>query len=274
VILATGLGREKCDQNHHHGYGFWDEDPYLEPNLGCAQPPDVVISGSGDGALQDFIRIATGCKVALDLYERLPWPNYAVRWNLEAVIATAQAQYDRAMIWSTKGRLDCEILEQLHRTFQEQIRSLPVAFWSDLRAALGSSIRVGGDVASLRLIQSCTHFASCYALNRFLVLLLAEYLRRFHRAETILERGRLKSVSSDTCPGGSATACRGERHRVKVQHDHKCDIPGSPAERFEEIGADVLVIRHGIDPPIETSAQGSIRQTVPMYMPWKKPPRS
>jgi hypothetical protein len=221
--------------------------------------------------LQDFIRIATGFNVALDLYEKLPWHDSAVRLNLEAVIATAQAQYDRAMIWSTKGRLDCEILEQLHRTFQEQIGSLPVRFWSDLQAAIDGSIRVGRDVASLRLIQSCTHFASCYALNRFLVLLLAEYLRRFHRAETILERGRLNSVSSDTCPGGSATACRGKRHRVKVQHDHKCDIPGSPAERFEEIGADVLVVRHGIESPAATSAQGSIRQTVPMYMPWQMP---
>lgn len=70
VLFATGMGEEKTwvpqpgKPEYTGGYWgprFWENDQANEKNLGLdGTQPKVLISGAGDGALQDFIRILTG----------------------------------------------------------------------------------------------------------------------------------------------------------------------------------------------------------------------
>lgn len=48
--------------NNHVSYPFWRNDTLAQEDLGLkGDPPQVFIAGSGDGALQDLCRVATGC---------------------------------------------------------------------------------------------------------------------------------------------------------------------------------------------------------------------
>ena len=81
VISARGFGDERCflewpnpplTRNGHpfRGFEFWASDPFERPNLGVPNRagddprPRVLISGGGDGAMQDFLRIMTRHKSA------------------------------------------------------------------------------------------------------------------------------------------------------------------------------------------------------------------
>lgn len=52
---------------------FWEADQFQTTGLGISRVeiPRVLVSGSGDGALQDFVRLATGHRSALEVYELL-----------------------------------------------------------------------------------------------------------------------------------------------------------------------------------------------------------
>ena len=74
VVRAVGFGEEKCYVSPAHayrGFEFWANDPFALSNLGCPAPPNVLISGSGDGGLQDFLRIVTRCNSALEIWNHL-----------------------------------------------------------------------------------------------------------------------------------------------------------------------------------------------------------
>lgn len=254
LILATGLGKERCSVDGHSGFEFWDNDPFLEPNLGCVKPPRVVISGAGDGALQDFIRIVTGSRCAMDFYEWLPWESTEQRLNLERAVWAAEDQFDRAMVWSTR-EWDCQLLTRLHEEIVAQVEDLGDGFWRRLREGFKREperMRVGRDVRSLRFVHPCQHFAKCYALNHFLVALLCRYLG----AEE--SESRVVGVSSTVC-GGSG--CHGLPHRLKVRRGVTC--ANKEGGGFGMRTADVMVLRHGLEGP-----GAEIRQTVPSYMPW------
>ncbi len=49
VTLAGG-GSENCQLGKFSGFKFWENDPYSIPDLNLTEPPNIYISGSGDGA--------------------------------------------------------------------------------------------------------------------------------------------------------------------------------------------------------------------------------
>ena len=62
LLWAVGYGTERCNVDQdYQGFGFWQSDPFQHPIPGLSPPhqPQILISGSGDGALQDFLRLTT-----------------------------------------------------------------------------------------------------------------------------------------------------------------------------------------------------------------------
>ena len=64
VIFAWGFGTEisQVENSPFVGYGFWQSDPFEDPTYdGRITRGDniVLISGTGDGAVQDFLRVIT-----------------------------------------------------------------------------------------------------------------------------------------------------------------------------------------------------------------------
>lgn len=264
LIKATGLGEEKCSFDGHHGYEFWGRDPYLAPRLGCIDPPRVLISGAGDGSLQDVVRIVTGMNSAMELYQFLPLDDIQRR-GVEAAVSAAEDHYQRSVVWSTK-RWDCELLRRLHLTYGEVVGHLAHSFWDRLAKKFHErpgSMRYGVDFRELTFHHSCDHFGRCYALNHFVVLVLCEFLRRAWGANVLVPGTRLCSISSSlSCAGLGAGHCHGRTHEIVLSGDLQCN--GNAAVGVEHrLGAEVLVIRHGIK-----GIGREMRQTVPMFMPW------
>jgi FAD binding domain len=250
VLLAVGFGDEKrylrppnSPKHPTWGYHFWEKDPYTKPNLkvGQGQDPLVVISGSGDGALQDFLRIVIGDIPARDIYDAVPLPP-----DLLLVLQSAQERGVRLFNWGCSAKHDHVGLDRLHQEVERVVADALRRGGSGLRQQLDRLLRK--PVPSVRLLYECSHFSACYPINRFLALLFARYLEEDLARGPVLLGGRrvldITSADSHRCQF-DPVGCHGKAHDVAWVGLPDCrqgqtNIQGS-------LAANVLVIRHGID---------------------------
>jgi hypothetical protein len=77
ILSCEGAGSEQTKIGNYKGLRFWDKDKFEQEYLGIKPPrtPQILISGGGDGALQDFLRIITKVKSVADIYKNR---SYAV----------------------------------------------------------------------------------------------------------------------------------------------------------------------------------------------------
>jgi hypothetical protein len=182
VIACGGAGIERTRVPDEHptytGYQFWKVDPYDKSNLGLPADvkPTVLISGGGDGSLQDYLRVVCR-KTAGDIYSELP---DVLKPYMEQQIAKIEDIAMRSYLWGDAGELD----HPIHQEVQERYHGLIVYLLTKdpaagaLERSLKRLVDHSMDRLSLKFIYPCEHFWSCYPLNRFLVLLLSEYLQR------------------------------------------------------------------------------------------------
>jgi hypothetical protein len=141
VIWATGAGSEDCQLTSktrktrktrkpipvYQGIKFWDNDQFVSERCGLTieDTPQIVISGSGDGALQDFLRCVTRTSSAIDIYKQLFDSILETRLtNIEAVVHSAEDRASRCLIWeSTREQEDC-IYQELEDTHKALISHL------------------------------------------------------------------------------------------------------------------------------------------------------
>ena len=121
ILNCTGFGEEQVSLpgNQHASYQFWADDLLEAPDFGFSHPtrtPRVLISGGGDDALQDFLRIAFPNLSAGEIYDRLlPESTMRdVRTEIERRVFATEDAFRRAWAWSEDACLDCEVLQQLH----------------------------------------------------------------------------------------------------------------------------------------------------------------
>ena len=261
VLFAMGLGEEKCTIDGHSGPRFWDEDSFDQERLGLPAKPRVLISGGGDGALQDFIRLLTGKRSALEVYESLEIPE-PQRLKLEKSITWAEDHWQRSAVWSTK-QWDCVLLRDLHRAYEAQVEELSEAFWTGLAGRI--KLRVP-DEFELRLIHSCDHFGRCYALNHFVALVLGKLLK-LRGMDSILSGRRVTRIGSLGCDG---KACQGRDHEVRSAASACDSRGGTETQHLDEGTFQVLVLRNWIEPPspLGNAPSGQIRQMLPTHTPW------
>jgi hypothetical protein len=261
IILAVGFGAERCEVPPNRPGGppptfrslaFWETDRLRHPNCGLrpAKLAQVVISGGGDGALQDFLRVVTRSSSVRDIYRRSKIPA-----DIERPVLSAELRAQRSFLWDATGDHDHDAHRTLHEAHRHAVQRA-LSPGSPVSAALQSLLpRLPPDVT---LVHPCTHFAQVYALNRFLVLLITEfYARAFPE---VLTRPRLipnASVSNvaglgtHVCNVTAPRRCHGRRHEVTlVSYGHvNClalaPIPGPPPT----LRANLAVIRHGLVGP-------------------------
>lgn len=232
LVSAIGFGTERCHVGPaYRGWGFWETD-----KLGAIAATDqVLISGAGDGALQDFIRVVTGFRGARDVY-RILRPHLPA--TVEEEITHLETEADRNFLWGRdSGYDDHQLLQKLHdayvRLTQRVLRS------AQLSTKLRSIIRHG----AARLAFGCSHFGRSYPLNRFIVLLLSHHLDA-----PFLSRWRVVEItgSGHTC-ANDPNVCSGQQHALVLQqHD---DCRAEPTAVTLPATADTVVVRHGINPP-------------------------
>lgn len=272
VVSCVGFGTEKStvpDDVHgmkhfYRGFSFWETDRFEETDLGTGDPsPNVLISGGGDGGLQDFIRTVTTKKAAEEVYASLP-PH--ARRLLEAALYSAEDQAQRAYPWGHADSQDHHVVGGLHASHEKALdelwnsTSLMPALAQLLDGLIRDEVKTGD--LSVTLAHRCSHFGNCYGMNRLLVLMLNRHLKEQYGVSALRPNTVVLKVRGAThhCAGVPAT-CHGKWHEVTFgQSDcgtrRGAEKPVGPPEDFN-----VVVIRHGIEPPAFYFAFGTRKFT-------------
>lgn len=281
VVWATGFGAERCDIGAYSGFPFWATDPFSHPNLGLPGKPRVLLSGSGDGALQDFLRIVTKHHSARDAFDNCGLSadqRRLVERELQSAEDSAQRGYHWGPYPAVGGPHDHAVVNRIHEAHRVQAEGLlgpPGSTNADhVRVRTHVEAMLRDPLPDVTLVHSCTHFSNCYALNRFLVLLIGHYLRREKgRKDLFQPRRRVQKVTgvSHTCHN-NWILCHGQEHEIEIIDAPDCDTP--PGGGSVTRNAEVVVIRHGIDfatgGPTRSTPVPEIqlpRQMVPYYPP-------
>lgn len=260
AVLAVGMASERTDAPFHAmapkgsprfvGVPFWLRDDFETANFGLTTPLShpVLISGGGDGALQDYIRLMTGNRSALELLDKVfvgtAWS--LVRQRLEFLqLLEAEHEVERASQWNDSAAQDHDRLSALHKHHKSIIqRWRTSSFWSAIEGVLLGEMS-GRPIDMVMLVHSCDHFSGCYPLNRFMALLVDEVVTAKLGRNSIGAGHRLRAarpVASQ--PHACAFCCWGPDHEVEIEVASTCFGKPGPATRMRVSG---LVIRHGIN---------------------------
>ena len=270
LFSAVGFGTERCDVGAYHGFNFWDNDPLEQPNAGIALPTQaaILISGGGDGGLQDTLRmIIDPVPLGAPVSARGVIQHLGISGMLDAIYE-AEDQAQRTYIWGAGDQHDHGVFVDLEQVHQQ----VAIAALADPTTVAKLQTILRTPRPDLTLVFSCTHFSRAYALNRFLVLLVEEYLKSHESRSLLLPGHRVDAVQpsvsgSHTC--GNAQVCHGIDHLVAF----------SPRVCFAGVGTplapgkssyNVVVIRHGAAPPTFVTAGGlpvaQPRQMLPYHL--------
>ena len=159
VLSSIGFGTEitsipAARRSTYHGWRFWENDTMASANLGATRPPEVLIAGGGDGALQDTLRalLVPSVHDIRDLLAALP----AIPDDIRAAVGDAEDSATRAWLWAAGGPDDCPILNELER----RVRAAAYRWWLTDRPAINQSLTPlwRTDISKVHLVHSCTHF--------------------------------------------------------------------------------------------------------------------
>lgn len=259
VLLATGAGREKTylrpqGQPPHQtwGLGFWERDDYQATGMGIVSgdAPRVLISGSGDGALQDLQRITTNCRAA-ELYDAAKLtPEQLCSLHSEQALAL------RSWQWGNHARHDHAVLKKVHDSYEKMVDHVLDVGGPAKLAELRKLLRT--PFPTVRFVHDCTHFSHCYCINRYLALLILKLIQRLNpvlKTEGLPELdfqylpqtrlADLQSLSTAHVCNRKARDCHGILHRVSLVKAPDCRQQSLAA--IDGFDANVLILRHGVD---------------------------
>jgi hypothetical protein len=270
MIKSQSYSEENTHVDAYAGFDFWDSDTLTEPNVGMRPevPPRVLISGAGDGALQDFLRIISSGLSARDIFLRVVEENSQQWRQVITILRDAEDQAVRSYSWAGTKLHDHKIFLELERAHNEAISILESSprQWNRTQLSLNELVVSHPDIT---LLHQCGHFSSCYPLNRFLVLLIRRHLaNRPDLSVRFLTDSRIADVHGvygHRC-NGKVEHCHGQPHQVLVKSANCVTEWGAPQPLEGDFN--VLVIRHGIKPgvrPIGISERS--RQILPYHAP-------
>jgi hypothetical protein len=241
VLICVGFGMEKASLGTYSSYQFWDSD-LLGSITGGSR---VLIAGGGDGALQDFLRIATGKKSARELLKSLPAGAQAL---VSSAIHSAEDQAQRAGIWCERQH-EHAVFKRLHKLYLDQVSELLKD--AGVKTALDKALSHSSGM-EITLAYPCDHFSRCYGLNRLLVLLILEYADGKGLAIRELASTGLDSVTrmnyGHRC-ANSAAACHGEKHEVRFLAFPSCVSGKTGLATTAPTVFDAVILRLGVTPP-------------------------
>lgn len=260
ILSCIGFSGERTDStdtpntwSDYVGPTFWtDNDGLGRSNRLVRQYRHVVVSGGGDGAMQDFQRAVTGW-FGMELLDQignsLPgWhkPDHFVDGQGLTALLMAEDAGRRAHAWKRDKQPLTRALRSWHHTFETTVDAL-VRSCSDsqvattLNAVLEPSVLRGDRAVTWVYRDETPGYA--YALNRFLCLLIEKLLARYAASGSALpvtimrgsEIASIKPASSHQC--GIANDCQGEDHVVQINsRSHPSPL---------RLTADLIVVRHG-----------------------------
>jgi hypothetical protein len=261
---------------------FWGADSIDLTELGTSRPSSssdeegrlhALVSGNGDGAMQDVQRLATG-SMGKKLWFRLGLDGWDTAPSLlKAILAEDAAR--RAHLWSAHDALPIKAYEKWHGEYEVFVD----AIWGTWKGRLDEiATKVLRSNISLTWNIGISVPGYAYGLNRLLTSLVVRLVahrghrdersdnapagvRHTDRAVVILNRKLtlLTPASTHTC---SAT-CFDQPHYAHFQRDRVAPGP----DDFDAGRFDYVVARHGIDHDPYFEGAPITEQIVPFNFP-------
>lgn len=263
VVLAKGIAAENTfvefaepdgTPKKFEGPKFWAVDNFERRDFGLTAPLNhiLVVSGGGDGALQDFIRLVTGQKSPIHLlstFRGVSSPG-SVPGDIRRKIYEAEQEARCALLWNSTKEQDHPILFKLHNVYIRAIDEWvsEAARWKNVTKTL-SLLLAGREIGKIRLYHPCLHFSQCYPLNHLLALALNRYIYDSSGEYAIVPNHSLTAVRppnqagqlTHTCSSG----CWNQSHVVEINHSITCLSPNVGPSSIRRV-VDGVIIRHGL----------------------------
>lgn len=254
LVSCVGVGSEilALKGSSFSGPAFWSDDAYLFANMPL---PDgvtsIVISGGGDGGMQDLQRAATSY-CGGELFERLESllePDEKMDYRLRAELLAADEAGRRAHAWAGTKEARLAVAERWHRSIEERVHAFFKRRW---HAATFERLGVGllreqllNGRLSIRWVVRDVTPGAAYVLNRFLVLVLVELSKRAPRRYIHDEYAcEIRDIvrADGSHPNGSAQLAIGDTYTVKIGPSADKRAAARP------VIANLILIRHGVEP--------------------------
>lgn len=183
IILATGIGVEKSVDSYTPP-AFWIDNDDAPWSKNHASKTTVVISGAGDGAIQDTIKsLAKGTLRNLIPHADRLLKKGTVR-NKKALILAAERHAERQLLWGVNADSVYGSLQEIYDEIVKSIPSVHIAAWRD------EHLRT--DIAVEWFLDGLS-FKKSYPLNRF----FGSILRRSELSSLVsFKNSKLRSVAS------------------------------------------------------------------------------
>ncbi len=298
IVNAVGFGVERCDVPRlpppmYRGLAFWQTDRFRRPNCGLPAPKvaKVIISGGGDGALQDFLRIVTRQRSVRRLYHAIvaaiSGGTAGQRARRKAILSTIRGRISgaenralRSYLWGSDSVHDHDVHRLLHLAHLDAVGFAlgRVEVVAALKAILPSP------APYVLLVHPCIHFTQSYSFNRFLVLLIDTYLSQRDGAPSRIVAGAevvsVVGTGGHVCNTAHPRWCLGQPHEVGLGPalHPTCGaawappLPAPVAFPCRPLDANIVIIRHGVTGigpapgPWKTLAHiGHPRQILPLH---------
>lgn len=169
MVLFCIAPRENITVGSFSGIPFWEPDKLDLRQCGCShEQPRILICGSGDGALQDFLRTSCPNKTIVELHRQLE--------QMFDVLAATKS-YDIKTETQELANLPRESFEILHartRGIVDKVFSSPEGMAAVKGFVEGTDASLANG-RSVTLVWTRDYFRKCYFLNRFLALLVGKW---------------------------------------------------------------------------------------------------
>lgn len=273
LLSCIGHGDEQVTDNSGNGYWggyagprFWTDSDGIAPDRPLpAGVSDVLISGAGDGGMQDFQRVLTSrCgKELLDkvvlaarTYPSSPFP-IVLPEGLEKWLLSADEAGRRAFGWAPDRDGAPRALKKWHYDFEEPIKGLVRSWPGELAAHVAATLfrkEVLDQKLSVEWVMREQTPGYAYALNRYLAILLQSLAERIKALVSVHPGSTISGITGVDHECRSAATCLGKKHKVLIDRPNKRPIPRD---------ADLIIIRHGLEPrPLLLSGRNPVPEQI------------
>jgi len=183
LVEAYGIGSENCvvEVNRspkYEGQPFWGPDSFSALVPGTHK---VVISGSGDGAIQDLIRIVTGGMAPIAILKQLDESeDTSIPADMRLELLSAEDEAHRGRSWAHDD--DPTLRRQHQEPYFERLEDIHRSVVSRLLATKPAVIAALDHIVSNRVEVDVVYrepfITAYYGLNRFLAILISEFLEK------------------------------------------------------------------------------------------------
>lgn len=268
LIIACGFGGERVvvpNSPEFAGFPFWGTDWFERPAFGLphgkVDQGIVLISGGGDGALQDFLRVLTGKSSAEAIFSFLRLDENEV--ELDA-IHSADRRVERARNWSLGPQFFGRYVGELDTVHEKAVANL-LERHPEMIEMIEKLTKDRPNKTIL--ITSEPYLTATYALNRFLARLLLAALKKTSTVEH-LSRWEVASISpksadahpksrkadsessdylDDPPPWGKPWDCCGYPWTLDLRRPSWYSTSRKSEEKqADRISADSIIVRHGV----------------------------